>query len=143
MGIGGVRWDCEQHIIEEAIIKYRGNLRKASAMLGVSDMTMRRRINVTPELQVLLKECRNHLSEYMVDGAEDVLDFAITNREADLGAALKAACFVLNNKGRERGWQGFIRNGEDANFVLGVLDRVKNASIQNGSSAVPSTAEES
>lgn len=78
----------------EALKACRGNITKASEMLGITRATLYRFIEENPELEVVRTEAR----EAMIDVAEDKLTVAVERGE------LKAVMFYLRTQGKERGY---------------------------------------
>lgn len=107
MGTPGVPLNIPKESIAASIKSCRGRMTHMAPALDCSIIYLRERINADPELVALLAETRNHRDENLLDGAEDTLQFALDQRkdaDGDINAALKSAFFVLNNKGRKRGY---------------------------------------
>ena len=56
-----------------------------------------------PEIKDALDEARTEYDTILCDSAENALLFALNQRE-DIGSAVRSAQYVLNNKGRRRGY---------------------------------------
>jgi len=97
-----LKW--KKHEIVESIKKYKGRLTKVAKELGCSYMTIRNHTDPYPEVVELIKHLRMDWNESLLDSAEDTLTDALDARNSDMNNALKSAFFVLNNKGKERGY---------------------------------------
>lgn len=104
MGTPGVPFDKTDDEIREAIKKARGRLTHASKYLSVHHSTLYHKLNANPHLWECVHETRKANDEYMLDMAEDTLLHAISKRDEDGTNALKSSFFILNNKGRSRGY---------------------------------------
>lgn len=104
MGVQGVRFNIPKSTICTAIINNRGRISHIAKTLDYSIRCTREKINQDPELKALLDEYRDQRDESLLDGCEDGLQDAIDNRSVDMSNALKAIFFVLNTKGKPRGY---------------------------------------
>lgn len=104
MGIPGVPLNISKDSIKEALKKSKGVMSRAYKMLDCSHYYLYKRVRGDEELNELLKELRAEYEQTLLDEAENTLLFAISRRDTDLGSALKSSFYVLNNKGRERGY---------------------------------------
>lgn len=104
MATPGVPWDCKDSVIVEHLKKAKGRLTYACKTLNVHYETLKKRIDKTPELQKILSELRNELDTTLLDSAENCLLYAMSKQDQDLGNALKSSFYVLNNKGKDRGY---------------------------------------
>lgn len=116
MGTPGVKWNVSKAAIVKAIKKHKGKITYAARELDCDYTTIKKRINADPELIALIDEERNSFSELLLDSAEDTLLYGISNRQKDLGKALSSAFFVLNNKGKQRGYTGNSETGSPETF---------------------------
>lgn len=62
-----------------------------------------------PDLVELIDHLRTDRDESLLDKAEDYLDVAMSQQK-DLASGLKSAFFVLNNKGKPRGYNPPVIN---------------------------------
>lgn len=104
MGTPGVPLDIPKSVIVETIKKRKGVMTHISKDLNISQTTAYKHFNADPELKQLLSEERNSYDEYLCDKAESVLVYALNKCETDLSSALGASKYVLNNKGKSRGY---------------------------------------
>lgn len=104
MGIPGVPFSCTKEEILKAIKKSGGRYIHIAALLNYSDSTVRVHIEDDPELLQALKDARNTRDEGLLDGAEDALKLALEKSGVDMTSALRSAFYVLNNKGKGRGY---------------------------------------
>jgi hypothetical protein len=103
MGISGVVWNPKKEEVLESLKKHGGVITHAAKALKVDRRTLRAYVKRSDELSAELEDLRFHYNEELLDGAEETLRHAVYQRE-DLAHSLKAAMFILNNKGRQRGW---------------------------------------
>ena len=103
MGTPGVPWNVPKRRILETIKARKGVITYVCKDLDAAHETVLRHINKDPELKAALDAARNEYDDDICDRAEDILLHAVTQRE-DLSSGLRAAQFVLNNKGRKRGY---------------------------------------
>jgi hypothetical protein len=111
MGIPGVPFNCTKEEILDAIKKSGGRFLRIAALLNYADQTVRTHIYADPDLMQALKDARNTRDEGLLDGAEDTLKLALEKAGVDMNSALKSAFYVLNNKGKERGYQSLDERG--------------------------------
>lgn len=90
--------------IKSAIKNNKGRLTYAAKALGICYDSIRKLIDPHPELVEFVAKCRNEFDHSLLDQAESVLVHAMNQHEKDLTNALKSTFFVLNNKGKERGY---------------------------------------
>lgn len=110
MGTPGVPLNITKDEIREAIKKARGRVTHAAKALSISHNTIYTKLNEDPELWECVHEARKANDEYMLDMAEDTLLHAISKRDDDGTNALKSSFFILNNKGRGRGYNPPIKS---------------------------------
>lgn len=85
----------DHNLIEQAIIKYRGNLSNAADSLGTTRHVLRRILDNSEHLTTVLEDCRLRKIEAIEDC---VYDRAAESQDTALQA------FVLKTQGRNRGW---------------------------------------
>lgn len=103
MGVSGVRWKPQKSDIMDALQQAKGVVTQAAKMLGVQRTTLSEYIKNNPDIKPLLEEMRYHFEEELLDASEQLLRACVGQRD-DLSAALKAAFYYLNNKGKKRGY---------------------------------------
>lgn len=112
MGTSGVPWDATKSQIIESIKKQYGRITYVAKELNCDYITVKRRVDKDPELQQILAEARSGFGETLLDMAESSLMRGLSNE--DPAAYLKAAMYVLNNKGKERGYNSWIEEKQFA-----------------------------
>lgn len=115
MAIPGVPWAATYDEIVEAIKKAKGRITYASKYLNVHPETLYRRMEKDPRIKEALDLERKNFDLTLLDAAENTLLYAISKQETDLNNALKSTFFILNNKGKERGYS--IKNNPNYNEV--------------------------
>lgn len=88
----------------DALHKYHGNATNAAKSLGVCKDTLYRFIKENPELSDELKKARDNAHEYFIDKAENAIDKVLSRVDEQPKAALDAAKYVLDKRGKSRGW---------------------------------------
>jgi len=104
MGTQGVEFKKTKSEICESIKKHKGRLTKVAKEFNICYQTIRNHTDKFPELVELIKNLRQDRDENLLDEAEDTIQDALEGRSQDMGSALKSAFFVLNNKGKSRGY---------------------------------------
>lgn len=89
---GGVK--IESSLINEAIIKCRGNISRAADKIGMSRQHLHSRINAEPDLKATVDQCR----ERFLDDLEDVF------QNKALSGDTVSGLFLLKTIGRKRGY---------------------------------------
>jgi hypothetical protein len=110
MGTPGVALKIEKEKIEQSIKKHRGRVSLIADEFKCGWRAMNNLIQKHTDLVELLEEYRQYRDASLCDLAEDTLQDALDRRGVDMNNALKSAFFVLNNKGKDRGY-----NHPDAN----------------------------
>ena len=124
MAVSGAKWVCNKADIINALKKSGGRVIYASQMLNVCRETLTKRIRETPGLPEILQEMRHDFDEMMQDAAESAIMYALSQKEQDVPSSLKAAFYLLNNKGLSRGYS--IKNNPNHQQPQGLtLDDVK------------------
>jgi len=124
MAVQGIKFNVPKSVVSATIIECKGRLNKISDKLNFWVGTVREFIRADPELSALLDEMRNKRDEDLLEGAEDVLQYAIDVKADDLTNALKSAFFVLNNKGRGRGYLPPALQNQQEVKVMSVEDLI-------------------
>jgi hypothetical protein len=105
LGTPGVKLNIPKASLIAAIKNANGRVSKIAVSLGCAIETVRKYIGEDEELVQMLKDYRQHRDENLLEGAEDTLQKAIdTNDPDNMANALKASMFVLNSKGKNRGY---------------------------------------
>lgn len=102
MGTSGVPWDVPKPQIIEALKRQKGRLTYACKDLDCRYETLKKYVDKNPDIQELLKQLRNEFDTTLLDMAESCLIKGM--QESDPNAYLKSAFYMLNNKGRDRGY---------------------------------------
>lgn len=103
MGTSGVPFSIPKSRILECIKKKKGVVTQICAELEIAFDTYAKHIRDNPELKKAIDDARNDFDTTICDMAETALMRAL-NQKDDLPSALSSAKFVLNNKGRSRGY---------------------------------------
>jgi broad-specificity NMP kinase len=103
MGTPGVPFNIPKSRILETIKKKKGVVTQICLELDIAYDTYAKHIKSDPELKSAIDVARNDYDETICDLAETALMRAL-NQEQDLSASLSSAKFVLNNKGKKRGY---------------------------------------
>jgi hypothetical protein len=102
MGTPGVPWEGTKVQILASIKKQHGRVTYVAKELNCDYITVKKRIDADPELTKALADARSGFGETLLDMSESALMRGLTNE--DPNAYLKSAFYVLNNKGKERGY---------------------------------------
>jgi hypothetical protein len=103
MGLGGVKYNPDISEILKVIEEKRGVVTQIHKQLGISHTLFYELIAEYPQLKTALDKSRLELDNILCDSAENALLYALSQRE-DLGSSVRSAQYVLNNKGRKRGY---------------------------------------
>ena len=103
MGTSGVPFNIPKKVIIESIKKKKGVVTQICADLDICHDTYLKHIKPNPEYKEIIDSARNDYSTTICDMAETALMRAL-NQKDDLSSALSSAKFVLNNKGKDRGY---------------------------------------
>ena len=111
MGTSGVPWNVDKNAIIAALKHRKGRITFAAKDLNVHHCTLRKKINADPELMQIMEDERQAFDTLLLDSGEDCLLYAISKRDTDLPSALKSSFYILNNKGRSRGYSPKCNEG--------------------------------
>jgi len=103
MGTSGVPFNIPKLRIIESIKKKKGVVTQICADLDISFPTYAKHIRDNPDLKQAIDDARNDFDTTICDMAETVLMLAMKQKD-DMPSSLSSAKFVLNNKGRNRGY---------------------------------------
>jgi hypothetical protein len=132
MGTQGVATTVTEKALRDTIKKRKGVATDVQDDLKIGHNTFYKLIEKF-NLKEFLNDHRNAYSERMCDIAEDVLIKGML-QTADLGCAVGAAKYVLNNKGRHRGYYPPVPPPEIKNEVVNDLRQgIKQISQESGS----------
>lgn len=92
-----------QHVIE-ALEDNNGHVSTAARSLCVSYSTLNTWLKKHPEVMEVKNELGDVYRNVMLDKAENVVERAMDMADEDIKAALKAAFFVLMQRGDDRGY---------------------------------------
>ena len=106
-GRGGVKLAIPVSAFLASIKRHRGIVTHIIKELDIHHSTFHTKKRENPEIEKALDEARYEFDESICDMAESVLAVAMRKHEDDMGNALGAAKFVLNNKGRRRGYNSW------------------------------------
>jgi hypothetical protein len=103
MGTPGVPFNIKKSRILESIKKKKGVVTQILLDLDIAYDTYAKHIRDNPELKEAIDSARNDFDDTICDMAETALMRSL-KQEQDLSASLSSAKFVLNNKGKKRGY---------------------------------------
>jgi hypothetical protein len=121
MGTPGVSSNFTKEDICSALKECKGVVTHSAIKLKVNRSTLDRYIRQFG-LEKELKEFREQHDEEMLDEAENVLKYALSVRKDDLGNSLKSAFYLLNNKGKRRGFAHPMSLDEGLGKKMDMLD---------------------
>ena len=133
MATPGTPWIVDREKIVEALTACKGVMTKTARMMGVHYNTLKAKVDKDEDLKQLVKDLRNELDCTMLDAAENTLMFALSKANDDLANALKSSFFILNNKGRERGYarENFTGTEESSKQFCALMSQL--SSLQENS----------
>ena len=100
----GCIWEPDEDRVIEVLEKVNGRLYKAIPIFGVNTRTLTNYLKRHPRVMKELEEVRYAFNQALMDKSENVFDAALDGHEEDMTNALKAATFIMNNLGKERGY---------------------------------------
>jgi hypothetical protein len=103
MGTPGVPFNIPKSRILEIIKKKKGVVTQICSALKIDWKTYHKHIYKNPELKEALDIARQDYDETICDLAETTL-MRVLKQQEDLSASISSAKFVLNNKGKSRGY---------------------------------------
>lgn len=103
MATQGSEWKVTKSEILEMLKKHEGRITYAAKELKVCYETLLKYVKKF-DLVNKLEEIRSDAEDAFIDLAENSLKKALKNHDNDVAHALKSAFFVLNSKGKKRGW---------------------------------------
>jgi len=139
MGTSGVPWDVSKETIIASLKAQKGRLSYACKELGCTHTTLKKYIDADPELAELLRHLRNDFDCSLLDMAESSLVRGM--KESDPNAYLKSAFYVLNHKGRSRGYLLPTEQLTEKDTILDDLKTGISELSQNSASETSSIAE--
>jgi len=141
MGTPGVPWVKDNAIILTAIKKHKGRITHIAKdpSIDCAIITIRTRINNTPELKEMLEDCRNNWVEDTLNQAEDVLKQAMDKIDSDANVALKSAMFFLNNQGKDRGYSSPEEKASQSHYTIKLDSNGLGAGVNISTPSLPNT----
>lgn len=105
MGLQGVAFKATDLEIIDKIKEFHGRIEVVATYFGVTPQTIYNRINRSPEIKTALEEEREHTLEVDLDMAQTAIRVALGRTDEDnIDSALRASFYLLNNKGKKRGF---------------------------------------
>ncbi len=104
MGTPGVPLNFKKDDIALSIKNNSGRMIHIAASMECTVEAMKKQIERFPDLIEMLADYRHKRDETLLNGAEDTLLKAIEKSDTDMTNALKSSFFILNNKGKLRGY---------------------------------------
>ena len=128
MGISGVPCLVTNQDIKDAIKKKKGVVSSVCKALPLGHATFYQRMAKDKSIKQCLDEARAEFDELLCDLSENVLTDAMSQR-TDMASALGASKYVLNNKGRIRGYSPIPVQSENKDTeILEVLNGIRSIS---------------
>ena len=112
MATSGIAWNPPKETIITVLKECKGVLTHAAKKFDVTPLTLRRKVQQDDELVELLKNLREDYETVMLDMAENCVAFAMSQQTKRPEQALKASFFVLNSKGKTRGWSNTFTDNQ-------------------------------
>jgi len=136
MGVSGVPLPITHAEIKEAIKKHKGVVSSVCKTLNMGHNAFYVRMAEDPTIKQCLDEARSEFDDFICDLSENVLTYALSQRD-DLSSALGSAKYVLNNKGKKRGYSPIpVSNENKDTEILEVLNGIKSISENSGGKIV-------
>lgn len=128
MGVCGVPLPITNEEIKQAIKKHKGVVSSVCKSLDIGHTAFYTRMAKDKSIKQCLDESRAEFDELLCDLSENVLTYALSQRE-DMASALGASKYVLNNKGRIRGYSPIpVQSENKDNEILEVLNGIRSIS---------------
>lgn len=121
MGTQGVPLNIPKSTISLAIKKHKGVITRMREELKAGHTALLTVIRKDPDLSKELEEERLGFSDEMCDLAENALIVAVSQTQ-DLGSAISSAKFILNNKGKDRGYAPIVHGAPTNDSRLDAID---------------------
>lgn len=133
MGTSGVPFNIPKKRIIESIKKKKGVVSQICDDLDICYDTYSKHIKTNPEYKDAIDSARNNFDTTICDMAETALMRAL-NQVEDMSASLSSAKFVLNNKGKNRGYSPIQNQPSNSDIqVNDVLRGIKEIFVDEGS----------
>jgi hypothetical protein len=100
----GIPFEMTENNMEDLILNNDGNCVKIAKHCKVSPQTIYRWFHNHPKMDKVLTDARNSQYECDLDLGEHVLRHCMNKVEENSGRALEAAKYLLNARGKKRGW---------------------------------------
>ncbi len=98
--------------IEDTFFKYKCNVTDCAKALNISRACLNKHLKENLELKALLDKVEQSLEREWIDVAEKNVWYAMALAKERPGHALKAAMYVLDKRGKTRGWEGATSDNE-------------------------------
>ncbi len=116
MGTPGVKFNPID--IVDIIYKYDGNINKISEYYNVVRETIYRLLYNDPKLKEALDDARKMFSEIDLDVSESVVRYHMSLAKSNPPIAQRASMYVLDNKGKSRGYGKVNSQSNDNSFNI-------------------------
>ena len=100
--------------IEDIFFRYKCNITDSAKAMGVSRSCLNDHLKTNPEVKAAFEKVEQSLDREWVDVAEKNVWYALALAKERPGHALKAAMYVLDKRGKARGWEGATTESEHA-----------------------------
>lgn len=121
MATPGSPWIVNKTQIVQALKEQKGRLTYVARFFNVDYKTLRKKIDEDSELTELVSDLRNDFENTILDKAESCVLNAIDS--SDLNNSLKSAFYVLNSKGKVRGWTNTLTESQMAPSQIDLENR--------------------
>ena len=121
MGTPGVPLNLPPGAIAASIKKNKGVGSKICKELDIHHSTFIEHVRADPVLVKLLDDARHDRLEERLDDAENTLD-ECKNQRQELSVALKSAMYLLNNRGKSRGYAPIVHGAPVSEPRLDAID---------------------
>ena len=127
MATSGVPLDIPKVQIIHTIHKHKGVVTQICKELDIIPKTLYNHKDADPEIAQALVDARKTFDTNLLDMCENTLAFALTKKETRLTNSLSAAKYVLDRKGKDRGYTptALEQSDVDSPILTPALDTIK------------------
>lgn len=100
--------------IADVFFKYKCNITDSAKALSISRACLNDHLKTNPKVKEAFEKVEQSLEREWVDVAEKNVWYALALAKERPGHALKAAMYVLDKRGKSRGWEGATGESEHA-----------------------------
>jgi hypothetical protein len=107
--------------VEDTFYKYKCNRTDCAKALGIARSYFYKLLDENKEFKEKFFRVEKSLGHEWVDVAEKNMWYLLSNPEKRPGHALKAAMYILDKRGKDRGWEGTSSQSDDVQKLDNVL----------------------